>query len=171
MPVDDYISQAPFKEEYIQPYKDGVHYIIPCLSDGYEVLYGNQSLMTELGINQIPQTWEELEMLVRQVAAYNAAHDTSYAVLELGEKDNYLGEMLYGMIVNRIDPYAYEKWENGTIDFMDPVFLEAAQKVECWCKTMRFRKTIWKRGRQKLFGILSIKKRCFFHISLQSFII
>lgn len=85
MPVDDYISQAPFKEEYIQPYKDGVHYIIPCLSDGYEVLYGNQSLMTELGIDQIPQTWEELEMLVRQVAAYNAAHDTSYAALELGE--------------------------------------------------------------------------------------
>ena len=130
MPVDDYISEAPFKEEYIQPYKDGVHYIIPCLSDGYEVLYGNQSLMTELGIDQIPQTWEELEMLVRQVAAYNAAHDTSYAALELGERDNYLGEMLYGMIVNRIDPYAYEKWENGTIDFMDPVFLEAAQKVE-----------------------------------------
>ena len=49
--------------------------------------------MTELGINQIPQTWEELEMLVRQVAAYNAAHDTSYAVHRTGRKDNISGEM------------------------------------------------------------------------------
>ena len=135
------------------------------------MLYGNQSLMTELGINQIPQTWEELETLVRQVAAYNAAHDTSYAALELGEKDNYLGEMLYGMIVNRIDPYAYEKWQNGTIDFTDPVFLEAAQKVEWLVQNHAFRKIIWKRGRQKLFGTLSIKRRCFFPISLRSFII
>ena len=71
MPVDDYISRVPFKEEYIQPYKDGVHYIIPCLSDGYEVVYGNQSLMEELEIEQIPQTWEELETLVTKVAAYN----------------------------------------------------------------------------------------------------
>ncbi len=75
------------------------------------------------------------------------------------------------MIVNRIDPYAYEKWENGTIDFMDPVFLEAAQKVEWLVQNHAFPENYMETGRQKLFGILSIKKRCFFHISLQSFII
>lgn len=130
MPVDDYISQIPFRKSYIQPYKDGMHYIIPCLSDGYEVLYGNQKLMTELGIEGIPQTWEELQTLVMQMEDYNQKNGTDYATLELGEKDSELGEMLYGMIVNRMDPYAYEKWKNGSIDFTDPVFLEAAQHVE-----------------------------------------
>ncbi len=146
MPVDDYISRVPFKEEYIQPYKDGVHYIIPCLSDGYEVVYGNQKLMAELEIKQIPETWEELEALVTQVTAYNEEHDTSYAALELGEKDSYLGEMLYGMIVNRINPYAYEKWQNGTIDFSAPVFLEAAQKVEWLVQNRAFPENYMEKG-------------------------
>ena len=72
-----YIRSAHLRKNIFSPIRMACIISFRVWSDGYEVLYGNQSLMTELGINQIPQTWEELEMLVRQVAAYNAAHDTS----------------------------------------------------------------------------------------------
>ena len=77
----------------------------------------------------VPHTWEELVTLVQQVNDYNEAHGTEYAAIELGDKDSWLGELLYTMIVNRIDPYAQEKLASGEMDFSDPVFSDAAAKL------------------------------------------
>ena len=44
-----------FKDSYVQPYKDGHNYIIPCLVEAYAVTYCNQNLMKEIGLS-MPQT-------------------------------------------------------------------------------------------------------------------
>ena len=77
----------------------------------------------------VPKTWDELTALVDQVNQYNAAHGTEYAAIELGDKDSWLGELLYTVITNRIDPYAQDKLASGEIDFSDPVFTDAADKL------------------------------------------
>lgn len=130
IPVQDYLDAADveFKESYIQPYKDGNNYIIPCLVEAYAVTYCNNDLMDKMGL-EIPETWEELLAFVEKVNVYNTTHGTDYAALELGVKDSWLGELLYCMIVNRMDPYAFDRLESGEAEFSDEIFVEAAQKV------------------------------------------
>lgn len=130
IPVEDYLKEVDvqFADSYVLPYKDGHNYIIPCLVEAYAVTYCNQELMQEMGLT-MPQTWDDLVAMVQQVNAYNEAHGTDYAAIELGDKDSWLGELLYTMLVNRIDPYAQEKLAAGDIDFTDPVFAEAADKL------------------------------------------
>ena len=41
----------------------------------------------------MPQTWDELLEMVEKVNAYNEEHGTSYAALELGDKDLWLAEL------------------------------------------------------------------------------
>lgn len=128
--VEDYLQEADFtfKESYVQPYSDGHNYIIPCLVEAYGVMYCNNDLMEEIGLT-VPSTWEELVRLVEQVNVYNEENGTSYAAMELGDKDSWLGELLYMTIVNRIDPYAQDKLADGSIDFSDAVFAEATDKL------------------------------------------
>ncbi len=130
LPVEKYLeaSETKFADSYVLPYEDGHNYIIPCLVEAYAVTYCNQDLMQEMGLT-VPHTWEELVTLVQQVNDYNEAHGTEYAAIELGDKDSWLGELLYTMIVNRIDPYAQEKLASGEMDFSDPVFSDAAAKL------------------------------------------
>ena len=129
-PVEQYLEKADyqFKDSYVQPYKDGHNYIIPCLVEAYAVTYCNQNLMKEIGLT-MPQTWDELLEMVEQVNAYNEEHGTSYAALELGDKDLWLAELLYTVMVNCENPYAQAQLAKGTIDFSDPVFTDAAQKL------------------------------------------
>ena len=77
----------------------------------------------------MPQNWQELLDMVEQVNEYNQMHGTSYAALELGDKDLWLAELLYTVLVNCEDPYAQEKLAAGTIDFSDPIFRQAAEKL------------------------------------------
>lgn len=130
VPVEQYLEKADyqFKDSYVQPYKDGHNYIIPCLVEAYAVTYCNQNLIKEMGLT-MPQTWEELLAMVEQVNTYNQEHGTSYAALELGDKDLWLAELLYTVLVNCENPYAQTQLANGTIDFSDPVFADAAQKL------------------------------------------
>jgi raffinose/stachyose/melibiose transport system substrate-binding protein len=130
LPVQDYISNSglKFKESYSVPYSDGNNYIIPCLVEAYAVTFCNNLLMEEIGVKE-PKTWDELLDLVYSVNEYNKKYQTNYAAIELGDKDNWSGELLYNMIVNRIDPYALEKLRSGELDFTDKVFLDAAYKV------------------------------------------
>lgn len=130
VPVEDYLEQADFKfkDSYVMPYRDGHNYIIPCLVEAYAVTYCNQNLMKEMNLT-MPKTWEQLITLVEQVNQYNAEHGTDYAAIELGDKDSWLGELLYTVITNRIDPYAQDKLADGEIDFSDPVFGDAADKL------------------------------------------
>ena len=130
VPVEQYLEKADyqFKDSYVQPYKDGHNYIIPCLEEAYAVTYCNQNLMKEIGLS-MPQTWDELLEMVEKVNAYNEEHGTSYAALELGDKDLWLAELLYTVMVNCENPYAQARLADGTIDFSDPVFADAAQKL------------------------------------------
>lgn len=130
LPVQDYINNSGlnFKDSYMVPYSDGNNYIIPCLVEAYAVTFCNNYLMEKIGVTP-PTTWQELLNLVHEVNDYNEKYQTNYAAIELGNKDNWLGELLYTMIVNRIDPYAFDKLQSGELDFSDSIFLDAAYKV------------------------------------------
>lgn len=129
-PVDDYIENSgiDYKSEYISPYKDGSRYIIPCLVDAYAVNYYNQNLMDEIGLT-VPGTWDELVAMVDQVNEYNKKNGTDCVPIGFGNKDSWLGELMYTMIVNRQNPYAMDQLIAGEIDFEDDVFREAAEKI------------------------------------------
>lgn len=131
LPVQDYINESDlnFKPSYLVPYSDGNNYIIPCLVEAYAVTYCNNTLMAEVGVTP-PKTWEELLAFIDAVTLYNSEHGTDYAAMELGDKDNWLGDLLYTMIVNRMDPYALDKLMSGEMSFSEgKLFLEAAYKV------------------------------------------
>lgn len=130
MPVQEVIeaSGIPFKEAYVMPYEDGNNYIIPCLPEDYAVTYYNQELVERMGLN-VPDTWEELLELVEDVNEYNAAHNTRYAAINLGNKNGREGELLFCSIVNRLEPDAYEELKQGLRSFEDAVFQKAAQMV------------------------------------------
>ena len=130
IPVEDYLKEADeqFADSYVQPYEDGHNYIIPCLVEAYAVTYCNQELMQKMDLS-MPQTWEELLELVQKVNVYNEQNGTDYAAIELGDKDSWLGELLYTMLVNRLDPYAQDKLASGQTDLTDPVFLQAADML------------------------------------------
>ena len=130
LPVQDYIkdSDLHFKDSYTVPYEDGNNYIIPCLVEAYGVTYCNQDLMEQMGL-EMPENWEELLAFVEAVNTYNKENGTDYSAIELGDKDNWLGELLYTTMVNTIDPYAQDKLASGELSFDDSVFLEAAEKL------------------------------------------
>ena len=128
--MQDYIEESgmKFKDSYVVPYEDGNNYIIPCLVEAYGVTYCNQDLMEQMDL-EMPETWEDLLGLVEKVNAYNEENGTDYAAIELGDKDNWLGELLYTTMVNSIDPYAQDKLASGELSFEDDVFLEGADKL------------------------------------------
>ena len=129
MPIQKYLKDSDFRAKYTRTYKDGNNYIIPCLVEAYAVTYSNTALMKEIGL-EMPQTWEELIRFVKKVNVYNQVHGTDYSAIELGDKDSWLGELLYCMIVNRIDPDAYDRLKDGSASFQkDAVFTDAAQKI------------------------------------------
>lgn len=131
IPVQDYLKDSgiSFRSSYIRKYKDGNNYIIPCLPEAYGVTYANENLLQEMHLT-IPKNWKELVRFVKKVNQYNEAHDTDYAAIELGDKDDWLGELLYCNAVNSIDPQAFDKLRSGKISFQDEVFQEAADKVK-----------------------------------------
>ncbi|MCU6763159.1 extracellular solute-binding protein [Brotonthovivens ammoniilytica] len=130
LPVQEYLNDSgmDFKESYTVPYEDGNNYIIPCLVEAYAVTYCNRQLMDEIGIT-MPENWKELLQTVEKVREYNQENGTAYSAFELGDKDSWLGELLYTVMVNQLDPYAQEKLSAGTMEFSDGVFTEAARKL------------------------------------------
>lgn len=128
LPVQDYLATVPYEESYVVPYADGNNYIIPCLTESYAVMYYNQLLVDQIRLT-VPTNWEEMLSLVEQVSDYNTSHATKYVAFNIGVKDEWLGELLYCMLVNRLDPTAYDRLKAGEITFEDPVFCEAAERV------------------------------------------
>lgn len=130
LPVQDYIDNSDnhYKDSYYSKYRDGNTYIIPCLVEAYAVNYGNKALMEKIGVS-MPESWEDLITLVDKVNAFNKANGTAYAPIGFGNKDAWLGELMYTMIVNRMDPYALDKLIRSEIDFNDAIFKDAAQKI------------------------------------------
>lgn len=130
LPVQDYIeaSGIDYAPGYLKSYDDGNTYLIPCLVEAYAVTYCNKALMEKIGVKP-PKTWDELIDFVDAVNGYNKENHTSYAAINLGNKDSWLGELLYTMIVNRTNPYALDGLMNGTMTFDDEIFREAAEKI------------------------------------------
>lgn len=131
LPVQKYIAASGFDyaDGYVASYKDGNTYIIPCLVEAYAVTYCNKKLMDRMGVTT-PATWEELLDFVDAVNDYNEKNGTDHAAIGFGNKDSWLGELFYTMLVNREDPYALERLMAGNADFTDDVFLEAAAKID-----------------------------------------
>lgn len=130
LPVQKYIEDSgiSYAPGYLKSYKDGNTYLIPCLVEAYAITYCNKALMEEMGL-KVPKTWDELVAFVDKVNKYNEANNTSYAAINLGNKDSWLGELLYTMIVNRINPYALDGLMNETMTFDNEIFKEAAEKI------------------------------------------
>lgn len=132
LPVQDYIrdSGLSFADGYLSTYTDGNTYIIPCLVEAYAITYANTNLMEQMDL-QIPETWDELIALTDAVNTYNQDHGTAYVPVGFGNKDSWLGELLYTMIVNREDPYAFDRLRNHqeTFDDSNDVFTDAAYKI------------------------------------------
>lgn len=103
--VDDYLSDADLSEDYAKEYAGGSHYLIPCMLDDYAVVYYNKRLLEEMGLT-MPETWEDLEALVRTVNAYNRENSTDYSAISFGGKDGYEGMLLFDLIL------AGEEWES-----------------------------------------------------------
>lgn len=130
LPLQDYIrnSNSLFKDPYLVPYKDGNNYIIPCFPDSYQVTYANLDLLEKMNL-KMPETWEQLLSLVHQVHSYNERHGTNYTAIELGDKDGWLGELLYCTLVNSLDPSGLTAMSGQRGDFSDRVYAEAAGRI------------------------------------------
>lgn len=131
LPVQEYIDASGFSyaSGYVSAYRDGNTYIIPCLVEAYAVTYCNRGLMEQMGLSA-PKDWQELLDFVDAVNAYNRKNSTDYPAIGFGNKDSWLGELLYTMIVNRENPYALDELMRGKISFTDDVFLDAAAKID-----------------------------------------
>ena len=128
--VQRYLETADFtfKDSYVRTYK-GNNFIIPCLPEAYGVTYANTALMKKLHLS-MPETWEELLDFVRSVNRYNQKHGTHYAAIELGDKDQWLGELLYCTIANRLDPEAYARLAAGDTAGSKALLKQAARMVQ-----------------------------------------
>ncbi|MCD8156833.1 MAG: extracellular solute-binding protein [Clostridiales bacterium] len=115
LPLDEYLRQADFKEEYTLPYTDGTNYLIPCLPESYAVVYYDESLMDEMGLS-VPENWGDLVELVQTVQAYNAENGTDYAAIEMGMKDSWMGALFYCMLAEQLDPALYSDLAEGLAD-------------------------------------------------------
>lgn len=128
LPVQRYLINANFNESYTQTYKDGNNYIIPCVPRSYAVAYFDKALMERMGL-EIPKTLDDLTELVRRVNEYNRENDTHYSAIELGEKDDSMGNLLYCMLAQSRNPEEYRAFAADPSDFSDSVFRQAANDM------------------------------------------
>ncbi|SDB06610.1 ABC transporter substrate-binding protein [Eubacterium oxidoreducens] len=130
-PIQGYLSDCDvhFLDSYTKPYTDGNNYIIPCLPEAYGVTYANTALLDKLGLS-MPTTWEELLKFVDDVNTYNQQHGTDYAAIELGNKDAWLGELLYYTIANSLNPQDYTDLLQGNASITDETFSKAASYIK-----------------------------------------
>jgi raffinose/stachyose/melibiose transport system substrate-binding protein len=147
LPVQDYIEDSGivYEDHYTYQYDDGNIYVIPCLVEAYAVCYYNNDLMEKIGLT-IPTTWEELVEMVDQVTAYNEENGTKITPIGFGNKDAWLGELMYTMIVNRMDPFALEKLKTGELTMEDQLFVQAADDVNLLSEHQAFAEDFMQMG-------------------------
>ncbi len=126
LPLQRYLLNTDFRESYIQPSADGNNYVIPCVPRSYGVVYYDRTLMEKMNL-EIPGTLDELTELVTKVNAYNSENNTDYSAIELGEKDDSMGGLLYCMLAQSLDPAGYRAFTENPADFSGPAFSEAAE--------------------------------------------
>ncbi|GMQ60558.1 extracellular solute-binding protein [Vallitalea sediminicola] len=122
-----------FYEGYLQADEEGDIYSVPFRADMAEVMFYNKKIFNEVGID-VPKNWEEFKNAVI------AIREKGYAPIGLGNKDRWMGDLLYNTMVLREDPKAFEKAIKGEIDFTDKAFLDGAKKVQELVKLDAFQK-------------------------------
>ena len=100
--TDRYLSGIQLEERFRETYRDGKNYVIPCVVDDYAVVYYDRVMLEKLGL-EIPETWEDLESLVKTVREYNKKNKTSYSAISFGGKDGYEGELLLDLLTLQSD--------------------------------------------------------------------
>ena len=131
LPVQDYIEESgiEYKDETIFPYEDGNTYVIVNRLATYNTFYYNKKLVEEVGV-ELPETFDDLLECVEKVKAYNEENGTFISTICLGDKDRWVGEVLYTLLVAREDKEAFNKAWAGETDFTGEAFLNAAKKIE-----------------------------------------
>lgn len=106
MVLNAYLEDAGYREEYLQTASDGNYYLVPAFPESYAAVYYNTELMELMGLS-VPESKEELLELVEIVEAYNQENGTDYNAIELGEKDGWMGALLFCAAAWLEDPDAY----------------------------------------------------------------
>lgn len=122
-----------FYEGYLQADDEGDIYSVPFRADMAEVMFYNKKIFNEVGID-VPKNWDEFKNAVI------AIREKGYAPIGLGNKDRWMGDLLYNTMVLRENPKAFEKAIKGEIDFTDKPFLDGAKKVQELVKLDAFQK-------------------------------
>ncbi|NEE03389.1 ABC transporter substrate-binding protein [Phytoactinopolyspora halotolerans] len=118
---DDILSRMPdsILSEVTGP--DGNIWCFPFWQDVMGFLY-NKTLMSEVGLDQPPATWEELHAQAQSIAPELPKDTYAY-----GADWNWVTRMFLPMLVTMTDtPYA----ENGTPNVADPAALEALRMLK-----------------------------------------
>jgi xylobiose transport system substrate-binding protein len=130
MPLDDLLERDPELAEAFIPsvlesgQVDGVQYGIPLRGTQPVILFYNQALFDEVGVEP-PQTWEDLLDLVD---AFTEADVTPFA---LAGADPWTEQMWLQYLVDRIGgPEVFQRIDDGDMEgWRDPAVLEAAEAV------------------------------------------
>lgn len=125
-PLNDVLAGSglgkEFYEGYIPEEADGNTYGLPFRVDPTYVMYYNKTVLGTLGVEP-PKNYDDL----KKVAA--AANAKGIGGIGLGDKERWMGDLFYNMMVLREDPRAYEKAIKGELKFTDAPFVTAAEKV------------------------------------------
>jgi xylobiose transport system substrate-binding protein len=130
MPLDDLLERDPELAEAFIPsvlesgQVDGVQYGIPLRGTQPVILFYNQALFDEVGVEP-PETWEDLLDLVD---AFTEADVTPFA---LAGADPWTEQMWLQYLVDRIGgPEVFQRIDDGDMEgWRDPAVLEAAEAV------------------------------------------
>lgn len=125
-PLNDVLEETgldkKFYDGYIPKEGDGNTYGLPFRANNTYIMYYNKDVLKDLGVEP-PKNYEELKKVV------SLANSKGYGGIGLGDKERWMGDLFYNMMVLREDPHAYEMAITGEGKFTDKPFVEAADKV------------------------------------------
>lgn len=136
-PLNDVLESTGMKDKFYEGYlpvgDDNNIYSLPFRTDMTEVMFYNKKVFKEVGI-EVPKNWEEFKAAVEAIKA------KGYEAIGLGNKDRWMGDLVYNTMVLREDPLAFDKALKGEMKYDSKPFLNAAQKVQELAKMDAFQK-------------------------------
>ena len=124
--VDKYIDSADFKfvQAQLNPYyADGKNYIFPVTTGNPYVLFYNKELVDQLGL-EVPKTYEDM---LHCIDVCKAAGLDAFG---LPTKDRWMADFLFMAMLDREDPTAWSKIQNGEAKFTDEPYLNTAKRAQ-----------------------------------------
>ncbi len=125
-PLNDVLDSSGIGSKYLDGYlvknADANVYSVPFRVNLIQVMFYNKDIFKKLGID-VPKTWDELKN------ACSLASSKGYYPIGLGEKDKWMGDLIYNTLVLREDPQAFQKALKGEMKYSDKPFFDAAKKL------------------------------------------